>query len=287
MIGIEQSQSRQEVSEARRASAQRVPVLRQWLSLNSGILVYLSLWTTENLWWHAAVTLSVLMLLFLKTPHPIRTLRFIAMVLFILTAFQILFSSFMRGLFLQSLDNGFFWQDWQYLLFAIERFAWPLIIVNSQRQKLMDPGFIVNMSLLLSPLKWLGVSVEKFQVMLAFILRFLPVLRAEWHRFHLFRQNFVKHLPNRSLLKRLTYWQTVLKAFIAHVIERSIQMGDMLALRGLPRIARPLINFDRALIFWVFLAIVIGGLKPLLLVIWCLMSIWLALATLAVRRSSV
>ncbi len=229
--------------------------------------------------WHLAVSIITLIILWVAAPAPIKTLVFILGLVAFLAVLQILFSPYMRAIFLKSLEEGFFWSDWQYLLFAVERFAWPLVIVSTFQSKLTNPAMIAHLTSLLSPLKWLGIRIDKLQVLIMLALRFLPSLQREWNRFSHFQNYFVTHLPRRTLIQKLNYWQGVFKAMIAHTIQRAVSTGDMLALRGLP--GRSTISSDRHFIkpaiIWLCMGLLCSLLDMRILYLWAGLSVWLGL----------
>ncbi|MCF6237350.1 MAG: energy-coupling factor transporter transmembrane protein EcfT, partial [Candidatus Marinimicrobia bacterium] len=199
-----------------------------WTLFFSALLIFASLWMIPDTRWHLVVSGITLIILWQGSPTPLKTLAYIIGLVGFLVLLQILFSSFMRSLFLRSLNQGFHWSDWQYLLFAVARFAWPLAIVATFQKKLTQPTIIAHLTQLLAPLKYLGLKIDKLQVMILLALKFMPSLQTEWHRFAHFQTYFVARLPKRTLIQKLSYWQGVLKALISHTIHRSVSIGDLL-----------------------------------------------------------
>jgi len=219
-------------------------------------------------------------------PRPFSKFLFIIGLVSFLALLQIIFSPFMRELFLKSLREGFYWTDWQYLLIAIERFAWPLLVVSSFQSKLSDPAIIGQLTTLLSPLSWLGIQIDKLQTMVVLSLRFVPALRLEWQRFSKFQMYFQKGMPGKKLGQKLRFWQAVLRALISHTIHRSIVLGDLLAIRGLP--AKPEVKSSNHLIglstAWIFLGLILFLVDVKMLIAWSMMTLWMGLVSIARRR---
>ena len=207
-----------------------------WFTFFVSVLVFVSLFIVSSSLWHIGISILTVGVLFTTSPTPFKTLAFILGLVLFLALMQITFSPYMRDLFLKSMKEGFQWSDWQYLLFAVERFAWPLVIVSSFQSKLSNPATIVQLTILLSPLRWLGLRIGKLQTLVVLSLRFIPSLKIEWQRFSRFQLYFVSGSPRKTYLQKLRYWQGVFKAMISHTIHRSMMLGDLLAIRGIPTV---------------------------------------------------
>jgi len=236
--------------------------------------------------WHIGIIVLTLGVLWTTSPSPLRTLAFILGLVLFLALLQIIFSPFMRDLFLKSLEKGFLWSDWQYLLFAVERFAWPLVIVSSFQSRLSNPATIAQLTILLSPLKWLGFQIGKLQTLVVLSLRFIPSLKMEWQRFSRFQLYFVSGSPRKTYLQRLRFWQGVFKALIAQTIHRSMTLGDLLAIRGLPTVKSNITSKYMLLLScaWLSIGLIFLALDETMIIIWSIMTIWMGLVTLARKQ---
>jgi len=184
------------------------------------------------------------------------------------------------------MEEGFQWSDWQYLLFAVERFAWPLVIVSSFQSRLSNPATIAQLTILLSPLRWLGFQIGKLQTLVVLSLRFIPSLKLEWQRFSRFQLYFVSGSPRKTYLQRLRYWQGVFKAMISHTIHRSMTLGDLLAIRGLPTVRSN--NTSKYMLLlscaWLSLGLLFLALDETMIIVWSSMTIWMGLVSIARKR---
>ncbi|MEA3286840.1 MAG: hypothetical protein U9Q77_05650 [Candidatus Marinimicrobia bacterium] len=260
-----------------------------WIFFFSSLLIFTSLWIISDPIWHLAISGLTLVILWRGSPTPLRTLRYIVSLVGFLAILQILFSSFMRNMFLRSLNEGFAWSDWQYLLFAVGRLAWPLAIVATFQSKLTDPAVISHLTKLLSPFKWLGLKIEKLQMLILLTLKFMPSLKTEWERFSHFQTYFVARLPRKTLIQKLSFWQGVFKAMVSHTIHRSVTTGDMLALRGLPG-PRPLVagrNLITASLIWLPMGGLLLMVDTLLFYLWVGLTIWMGLVALSTTDQEV
>lgn len=259
-----------------------------WFVFFSALLVFISLFLVSSLPWHITVLTITLIVLWKNSTSPAKTLAGIIGLVVFLAVLQILFSPFMRDLFLRSLDEGFVFSDWQYLLFTVERFAWPLVIVSSFQSRLTNPAVLAEMTALLSPLKWLGLQIGKLQTLVILALRFIPALKVEWERFSKFQTYFASRIPRRTLTQRISFWMGTFKALISHTIHRSILVGDLLAMRGLPSTSiRQRSPWMMGLLsIWLGLGGLSAILDKALLIIWGLMTLWLLLVSVASREGS-
>lgn len=194
----------------------------------------------------------------------------------------------MRALFFKSMEAGFHWSDWQYLLIAVERFAWPLAIVSSFQSRLSNPAIIAQLAVLLSPLKWFGFQIYKLQTLLVLSLRFIPALKREWERFSKFQVYFIAGSPQKTYLQKLKFWQGVFKAMISHTIHRSMALGDLLAIRGLPGVTSNLRSRHMYLsaIAWLLLGLIFLYVDKKMVITWSMMTIWLGLVSIARRQEA-
>lgn len=192
----------------------------------------------------------------------------------------------MRSLLVKSLDEGFQWADWQYLLFAVERFAWPLVIVSSFQSRLGNPATIAHLTLLLLPLKWFGFQIGKLQTLVVLTLRFMPSLKVEWDRFSRFQLFFVSGAPRKTFLQKLKFWQSVFKALISHTIHRSMTLGDLLAIRGLPSVMSTGSSKYMHLLSsaWLGMGLLFFALDVKMIMTWSLMTLWLGLVSMAQKQ---
>jgi len=259
-----------------------------WLSASGGLLVFVSLFIVMDIWWHLTVLGLTLALVWWRSPAPLRTIGFVLLLVLLLAVLQILFSPFVRELFFTSLRHGFNPREWQYLLFAVERLAWPLVLVTSFQSRLGKPEVLADLTALLLPLKWLGLPVQKLQTLIILALRFIPELRAEWDRFTRFQTYFSSgRVTGRSGRRhRLKFWVGTLRAMIAHTIHRSLVVGDMLALRGLPAasVRSRLGGADVSFMLWLILGAVTLILSQHLTILWIGLSVWLGMVLLAARE---
>jgi len=257
-----------------------------WVAFFSASLVYLSLWLVEYAAWHISIFILTICLLGLRSKNPLRQFAFLLGIISFLFLMQISFSPFMQERFLNSLETGFSWSDWRYLLVAIERFTLPLALVASFQRELAKPEIITRLTMLLMPLQLMGIKIQKLQMLLVLSLKFMPGLRREWERFDQLQTYFVAKLPKRSLMQRLSYWQGVLKAMIAHTLQQAVKTGDLLALRGMPEVQT---RTDgqiglRASVLWLLAGLGCGWLDRDLLVAWSLSTVWLFLTFVSNRK---
>ena len=257
-----------------------------WVSFFSACLIYLSLWVVSYPLWHALVFTSTIILLGFRAEKPGKQFLYLFALVAFLFALQLLFSPFVKALFLRSLSQGFSWQDWQYLLVALERFLLPLALVTSFQKDLARPAVMTRLTLLLTPLQWIGIKINKLQILIILALKFMPGLKKEWERFEQLQTYFVAKLPRRTLLQNLDYWQGVLKAMIAHTLHQAVITGDLLALRGLPSM-----NLDTGssklilpALFWIMAGSVAFFLHPTLAIAYASLSAWLILTLVATKK---
>ena len=135
-----------------------------WIIFLSVILVYASLWVISSVEWHISATLLTFVLLWVASSAPLQTLRFILGLIIFLLVLQLLFSSYVRDMLLHSLSSGFKWSDWSSLLFAVERLAWPLMIVTIFQSQLNDPRTAASLSSLLTPFRFLGINIARLHL---------------------------------------------------------------------------------------------------------------------------
>lgn len=240
------------------------------------------------MWWHLFASILTVILLWLGSKTPARTFAFILGLILFLAALQVVFSSYMRDMFLQSLSEGFKWSDWSYLLFAVERLAWPIMIVSIFRTQISDPWIAASLSNLLLPFKYLGLNISRLQGILILSLRFLPALRREWDRLAFFQTYFTGKRVQRSLRERIAYTSGILKAMISHAIHRAVNTGNLLAIRGLPGLQNKQIS-DKILVAsvpWLAMGILSYTLAHSLFVLWCIMTIWMVIAAVSLVRSA-
>ena len=257
-----------------------------WFTTLASALVFVSLFVVSAAWWHLTITALTLVVLWKTSSSPFRTLAYILSLVLFLAILQIIFSPFMRALFIGSLEEGFYWSDWQYLMQAVERFAWPLVVVSSFQSKLSNPDVLAQLTVLLSPLKWLGFQIGKLQTLVVLSLRFIPSLKVEWKRFSKFQLYFVSGLPRKSYLQKIRYWQSVFKAMISHTIQRSMTLGELLAIRGLPSVSSSKNSSHTILIgvAWICLGVISLILNTKMIIIWVLMTLWLVLVSIADKQ---
>jgi len=257
-----------------------------WFTFTTSVLIFISLFIISSSMWHIGITVITMIILWKTSPSPLKTLGFILSLVLFLATMQITFSPFMRSLLVKSLEEGFHWADWQYLLFAVERFSWPLVIVSSFQTRLRNPATIAQLTGLLAPLEWMGFQIGKLQTLVVLSLRFMPSLRIEWDRFSKFQTFFVSGTPRKTYLQKLRFWQSVFKALISHTIHRSMALGDLLAIRGLPSI--PSTKTSKYMLFlsstWLGIGVLFLSLDTKMLMIWSLMSMWLGFVAIAHRR---
>ncbi|MCF7822533.1 MAG: hypothetical protein K9N35_00015 [Candidatus Marinimicrobia bacterium] len=256
-----------------------------WVGFFSAVLVFVSLWIIHIPVWHIGISTLTLFALWYGSESPVKTLVSILLLVLFLACLQILFSPFMREMFFRSLNEGFSWTDWQYLLFAVERFAWPLMLVSILHRKLNSPIVASNMINLLAPLRWIGLKIDELQTLIILALRFVPTLQKEWNRFSYFQTYFSSRSTGNTLIQRLQYGQGILQAMIAHTIARAVNTGNLLALKGLPN--RPQMQFDQhlftSLMIWFPVGILAYLSSDILLFIWLCMSAWLSLTAAALQ----
>mgnify|MGYP006883056441 CR=1 FL=1 len=259
-----------------------------WFTFFSSILIYISLFVISASLWHLSIIITTLLILWGTSPSPFKTLGFIFSLVLFLATLQIIFSPYMRSLLMKSLEEGFTWTDWQYLLFAVERFAWPLAIVSSFQTRLRNPATIAHLTMLLKPLEWFGLQVGKLQTLVVLALRFMPSLKLEWERFSKFQTFFVLGTPRKTYTKKLKFWLSVLKALISHTIHRAMTLGDLLAIRGLPSISSAPASKYMLLLSsgWLGLGVLFISVDTTMAMIWSLMSLWLGLVSIAQRRKA-
>lgn len=257
-----------------------------WIVFFSSLLLFVSLWVVNSLIWHLGVSAVTLLSLLIYAKDGLRKLKMILVFLAFLVTLQIIFSAYMRELFLRSIVEGFHWSDWRYLLFAAERLAWPLMVVTVFQDELTSPRVASNLSLLLFPLGYLGLNISKLQSLIILSLRFLPSLKSEWERFTYFQTYFSRDQSRSSLIDKLTFTQSVLKAMISHTIQRAVTTGNILSIRGLPASSSniTLKDFTPPGILWIFIGTLMYFLHGTLLVLWIIMSIWLLLTILSLGR---
>ncbi|NQV48982.1 MAG: hypothetical protein HQ507_00685 [Candidatus Marinimicrobia bacterium] len=268
------------------------PEVNQWLlwtSFLSAGLIFVSLWLVSSPYWHLIVTVSTLLSLWLSAPKPLKTFATILGLVVFLAILQILFSEFMRALFLKALHEGFFWSDWQYLMLAVERFAWPLVMVNAFQSQLNNPRVIAQLTVLFTPLKWLGLKIDRFQILVTLAIKFIPSLRREWHRFTHFQTYFVSGLPPKTLRQKLSFWQGVFKAMVSHTIQRAVSIGDILAISGLPLIHKQTSTGNRtaAALLWLCMGLLFLLLEQRIFILWIGMTVWLALVSRASQQENI
>ncbi len=257
-----------------------------WFTFFASALVFISLFIVSSLSWHMGITIVTLSILFTTSSTPIKTLGLILSLVLFLAILQITFSPYMRELFLKSLEHGFTWSDWKYLLFAVERFAWPLVIVSSFQSKLSEPGTIAQLTILLSPLSWVGLQIGKLQTLVVLSLRFIPSLKLEWQRFSRFQLYFVSGSPRKTLLQRLRYWQGVFRAMISHTIHRSMTLGELLSIRGLP-VVRSRNTSKHILLLscaWLSIGLVFLAFNKTMILIWSIMTAWMGLVSITGKK---
>ena len=227
-----------------------------------------------------------MVLLWRTSPSPMKSLAFILVLVLFLASMQIIFSPYMRSLLVKSLDEGFQWADWQYLLFAVERFAWPLVMVSSFQSRLGNPATIAQLTMLLSPLEWIGFQIGKLQTLVVLSLRFMPSLKVEWDRFSRFQLFFVSGAPRKTYLQKLRFWQSVFKALISHTIHRSMTLGDLLAIRGLPSVRSTKTSKYMLLLSsgWLSIGLLFFALDNKMILIWSLMTLWLGLVNITQKQ---
>lgn len=259
-----------------------------WVIFFSTILIFTSLWIVPQTEWHIIVSACTFIIVLFGSSTRFKTMGFVLGLVLFLASMQILFSPYVRGMFLKSLDEGFQWTDWQYLLYAVERFAWPLLIISLFQNHLNNPSIAGHLTRLLSPLAWLGLKIDRLQSLILLALRFLPSLRREWDRLAHFQTYFSGRHVRKSLIQRLRYWQGILRALIAHTINRSVTTGNMLALRGLPgghkfSLKQPvLLSFA----IWLPLGILVFFIDHNLSILWLIMTVWIGLTAIASSRGS-
>ena len=257
-----------------------------WFTFFVSVLVFVSLFIVSSSLWHIGISILTVGVLFTTSPTPFKTLAFILGLVLFLALMQITFSPYMRDLFLKSMKEGFQWSDWQYLLFAVERFAWPLVIVSSFQSKLSNPATIVQLTILLSPLRWLGLRIGKLQTLVVLSLRFIPSLKIEWQRFSRFQLYFVSGSPRKTYLQKLRYWQGVFKAMISHTIHRSMMLGDLLAIRGIPTVRSN--NRSKNILLlscaWLSIGLVFIAVNETMIIVWSGMTLWIGLVNIARKR---
>ena len=257
-----------------------------WFTFFTSALIFISLFLVSSTIWHIGITAITLVVLWMTSPSPLKTLAIILGLVTFLAIMQIVFSPFMRALLLKSLDQGFLWADWQYLLFAVERFAWPLVIVSSFQSRLRNPATIAQLTMLLSPLEWIGFQIGKLQTLVVLSLRFMPSLKVEWERFSRFQLFFVSGAPRKTYLQKLRFWQSVFKALISHTIHRSMTLGDLLAIRGLPSVMTKKTSKYMLLLSsaWLGMGLLFLALDAKMIIIWSLMTLWLGLVSIAQKQ---
>ncbi|MCF7825096.1 MAG: hypothetical protein K9N29_00460 [Candidatus Marinimicrobia bacterium] len=253
-----------------------------WFIFFTSALIFISLFIVSSALWYLVIAGLTLIVLWITSPAPLRTLGFILGLVGLLALLQILFSPFMRALLLRSMDEGFVWSDWQYLLIAVERFAWPLVLVSSFQSRLSNPAILAQLTAILSPLEWVGLKISKLQTLIILALRFIPSLKLEWERFTKFQLYFLSGLPRKTLFQKLRFWQGVFKAMISHTIHRSITTGDLLAMRGLPQFySRGTSNHLPLLILlWLLLGFIFLFFEKNMSIVWVCMSVWLGMLSL-------
>ncbi len=257
-----------------------------WFTFFASALIFVSLFIVSSPLWHAGITILTLGVLWVTAQSPLKTLGLILGLVLFLALLQIIFSPFMRDLFLESMQDGFLWSDWRYLLIAVERFAWPLVIVTSFQSRLSNPAIIAELTALLSPLKWLGFQIGKLQTLVVLSLRFIPALKLEWERFSRFQLYFISGSPRKTYNQKLRFWQSVFKAMIAHTIHRSMALGDLLAIRGLPTVnAKKTSKYLYLVgIMWFAIGLMFFFIDEKMILIWSLMTTWLGLVSLASKQ---
>ncbi|NQV30306.1 MAG: hypothetical protein HQ508_05395 [Candidatus Marinimicrobia bacterium] len=267
------------------------PEVNQWLlwtSFLSAGLVFVSLFLVTAPSWHVIVSVVTLFILWVGSPKPLKTLASILGLVALLACLQILFSPFMRELFLKSLNHGFLWSDWQYLMLAIERFAWPLVLVNAFQSELSKPHVIAQLTELFTPFKWLGLKIDKLQILVTLAIKFIPSLRQEWNRFTHFQTYFASGLPPKTLRQKLNFWQGVFKAMVSQTIQRAVSIGDILAIRGLPTMHKRTSSkhFAVAGFFWLCTGSVFLLLDRRIFILFIGMTFWLALVSIASQQGN-
>lgn len=258
----------------------------QWMTLAVIILIYASLWLVQDIEWHIGVSLITLILLAFMAKSPLRTFGFILILIAFLVILQLTFSNYMRELFIRSIETGFRWSDWIYLLYAVERLALPLMIISIFTPRLSDPKAIAGLTSLLNPLKFLGLNITRLQTILLLALRFLPTMKKEWDRLTYFQTYFSRSSTGKGPIERAKYLRGILKAMIAHTVDRAVTTGDLIAIRGLPSIHFTLRGRDLILsaVPWLGVGIITLMISQVLCILWSLMTLWMMLAAYTVER---
>jgi cellulose synthase/poly-beta-1,6-N-acetylglucosamine synthase-like glycosyltransferase len=86
----------------------------------------------------------------------------------------------------------------------------------------------------------------------------------------------------------MRYWQGVLKAMISHTIHRSMTLGDLLAIRGLPNVRSNKTSKYMLLLScgWLSLGLVFLAVNHVMILIWSLMTIWIGLVSIARKTAA-
>lgn len=254
---------------------------RVWFFTQAGVLLLASLWIITNPIWHSVLFLTaVLMNVTRGVSWKIWLLRILPF-LILLLVFQLIVTPFYRPLLQQIFTGQIIWSEWWTPLIGLMRLGTPFLVITAFADQFTQPNLMEEFVKLLTPLRWLGLKVERVQMVLPLSLRFFPILMDTSQRIHenLAIFNNSESTQTRHLKLRIIKWNRFYRTVFSHSIEAAVQAGEALALRGWQPVIAAHFSVEDGLLL--VLSLVLGGFlffcKPALFVIWLILLCWLGL----------
>lgn len=263
--------------------------LRVWFVLQCIVLLLASLWLVPAPWWQLGLfSLAILANILNRISWKLWLLRIIPL-LMVLLVFQLIVTPFYRPLVQQVFQGEWNMAAWWPLISGLLRLGTPFLAVAALSGKLSRPELVKDLAVLLTPLRWLGISIQRVQMIFPLGLRFFPLVLETSRQIRENIDLFVPHQPKTmTLVNRLRYWGMLYKSTFVQTLNSALQVGEALALRGWR--TTQTISPDRFDWVWIVLSLLMGlllySIQMTMFILWVIMTAWMGVCILDIRWKS-
>ncbi|MCF7903425.1 MAG: energy-coupling factor transporter transmembrane protein EcfT, partial [Candidatus Marinimicrobia bacterium] len=254
-----------------------------WFFIHGIVLLLASLWLVPVPEWQLTLFgLAILANILNRISWKIWLLRIFPLLL-ILLIFQLLITPFYRPLLQQLWRGEWDAAAWWPLLAGLLRLGTPFLAVTAFAKRLSRPELVKDLAALLTPLHWMGINIQRVQMILPLGLRFFPMVLETSKQIRENLEIFIPHQPEESkLIRRLRYWGMLYKSTFVQTLNGALQVGEALALRGWRTTTT--VSGSHGDWVWVGMSLIVGlvlyKIQLMMFALWAVMFLWMGLCFL-------
>lgn len=264
-----------------------ISTLRVWFFTQIIVLLTASLWLVPAPEWQLLLFgLAILANIVNRVSWKIWLLRIFPLLLLLLL-FQVFVTPYSRPLLHQLRMGEFDFSAWWPLIHGLLRLGTPFLAVSAFSRRFSRPELVKDLAALLSPLRWLGINVQRNQMILPLGLRFFPMVLESSKQTREILDLFMPFQPEgMRLMTKMRYWGMLYKSTFIQTLNSALQVGETLALRGWQTASS--VSYHRR--DWIWGGVTLGfgiGLSQTHMVMftfWLIMMLWMGLCLLDLHR---